>query len=269
MPKTFNAYTLKMVAIIGMLMQHTALVLGPLIPAPLHFPLQFGGGLTFPIMAFLLVEGYRHTSSVGRYLRRLFVFGLISQVPHMMAFSNEVTEGTGIFGINIMFTLFVGLLVLVMYDRMKRRGLFWFLFVVISLSTLMFDWGIVGPSMVLLYHVVKSEKLRRTIPPAIACWYSIMFAFGIGILIGLIGALDPESLYELGDAANGGLGMAESIATFLFPIGMLASIPLIRGYNGERGRSMKYLFYGFYPLHLLALALIAYFLGIGQLFGFI
>ena len=93
----FNAYTLKMIAIIGMLMQHTVLVLGSIIPVWLHFPLQFGGGFTFPIMAFFLVEGYRHTRDVKKYATRIFVFALVSQLPHMMSLGNVAAAKMGAF----------------------------------------------------------------------------------------------------------------------------------------------------------------------------
>jgi len=273
MTKTYDAFTLKMVAIIGMLMQHTAIVLGPAVPTVLHFPLQFGGGFTFPIMAFLLVEGFRHTSNVKRYLGRIFIFALVSQVPHMMAFSTAVTQETGVFGLNIMFTLFVGLLLLVLHDTMKRRKLFWLLFVVLTLVTFFFDWGVVGPVMVLLYHIVSTEKIRRMIPQILGFWYFIAFGIIVGFSVGLIAAIDPELAAAMSDklAAMTGdeMSMAQNLAGLLFPVGMLASIPLVRGYNGERGRSMKYLFYAFYPLHLLALALISFALGNGPLFPFI
>jgi len=260
MTRSYNAYTLKMIAIIGMMMQHTVLVIGSVIPTPLHFPLQFAGGFTFPIMAFLLVEGYKHTSNVKKYLMRIFIFALVSQPFHMWAFATEATQESGIFGINIMFTLFLGLLLLVMYDHMTRRGLFWFLFAIITLATVLFDWGIVGPVMILLYHVVKSEKLRRTIPPALGGWYSIMFAFVIGMIVGIMVELDPSLAYKFADIlGDEGVSAAQGFAGMLFPVGMIASIPLIRGYNGERGRSMKYLFYAFYPLHLLVLALLSHF----------
>ena len=39
-----------------------------------------------------------------------------------------------------------------------------------------------------------------------------------------------------------------------FQLCALLGLPLICFYNGERGRNMRYLFYVFYPLHLLVLA---------------
>ena len=264
MPKNYDAYTLKMIAIIGMAMQHTALVLGSVIPVALHFPLQFGGGFTFPIMALLLVEGYRYTKDIKKYATRLFVFALISQIPHMMSLGMVLDFGANFFGGNIMFTLFAGLVILYLHDNMKKRALFWVLFILISLVTLTCDWGLIGPIMILLYHIVSNEKLKRTIVPALAFWFNIFAGIVIGIVIGFTAAFaDPEVITGLAEAGvDIDVGVAEALAGLLFPVGMLASIPFIRGYNGERGKSMKYMFYAFYPLHLLILGVLAYVLGI-------
>jgi len=273
----FNAYTLKMIAIIGMAMQHTVLVIGDVIPAVLHFPFHFGGGLTFPIMAFFVVEGYRHTSNLKRYIGRIFIFGLISQIPFVLAFAGTSLDKFGMeaspiffFSLNIMFIIFIGLCLVVMYDRMKARWLFWMLCIIILLLTILFSWGFVGPLMILLYHIIRSDKARKIAVPIVAGGYNIVFSIIIGVVVvvlmltgALDGIIDTTKMMEAEIVTAS--EMIKALAGLMFPIGSFATIPLLLKYNGEKGRSMKYLFYAFYPAHLLILALLAYALGIGSL----
>ena len=73
--QNLDAYKLKWIAIIGMILNHVAIALREVVPFGLQFPLYAVGGLTFPIMAFFVVEGYRHTSNLKRYMLRIFIFG--------------------------------------------------------------------------------------------------------------------------------------------------------------------------------------------------
>ncbi len=65
------------------------------------------GRLAFPIFAFLITEGYAHTRDWKVYAKRLFWFGVISEIPfNLMIFSSPIFP----FHQNVMFTLLLGLL---------------------------------------------------------------------------------------------------------------------------------------------------------------
>ena len=83
-----------------------------------YFLLRCVGRLAFPLFAFLLVEGFLHTSNRKRYARNLLVFALVSEIPfdlmrHGVIFASEQ---------NVFFTLFFGLLTLFAISRWEKGG---------------------------------------------------------------------------------------------------------------------------------------------------
>lgn len=189
--------------------------------------LRMIGRLSFPIFAFLLVEGFFHTHSRIKYLRNCVLFALISEIPFDLAFANPLGITSGKAEQNIYFTLTIGLIMMMVLERVGRH---WLLKVG---CVLLFAWS------ALLLHV----DYDMTGILLIAVFYlfyrnnRVKFVLG-GILMAV------ESLGLLGTAA-------------------LALIPIAK-YNGRRGGGLlaqgkgKYLFYWFYPVHLTVLYGIAY-----------
>lgn len=223
-----SASTLKFIAIFGMTMDHTGIVFGDYLPFWAKIILFAFGGLTFPTMAFLLVEGYKHTSDLKRYALRLLLFAIISLIPFMWAMHSP--------GLNVMFTLLLGLITLYLYDHMKNRTAFWCVFVLLSLVSAVMDWSLMGVPMVLMYYVLKG-KWRKIIIPA-------LLPIGFILVKLVIGLLFFSSIVDI----------LPSVAFAC--IGCSFTVPLLAAYNGHRGRSLKYIFYMYYPGHLFILVLL-------------
>ena len=214
----------KITAIVGMTCNHAAWLFADVLPFPVYCILTGVGGLTFPIMAFLIAEGWRHTSDCRRYLLRLGLFALVSQIPYWLFLSHEL---------NVMFTLFIGLLVLHLHDVMKNR-IAWFGVVVVGVAaSALCDWGIVGVPMILMAGLLPTLLERALYSAALPC-----AAFGIPSLLSLMA------------------GNPNAIATLLYALGNGAAGALLCTYNGTRGLPLKWFFYVYYPAHIAVLGVI-------------
>jgi len=244
-----DAFKLKWIAIIGMILNHIVIGWWEIIPTWLAVPLYAAGGLTFPIMAYFVVEGYKHTSNLKKYLLRLFIFGVIAAFFHPFVFGSII--------MNIMFTIIVGIISLVLYDRMKSRSLFWVVFVILCLLTMFpiaFDWSIIGLVVILLTHIIHDEKKRRIVPAVVSGVFMIFFS--------LLGVLAFSSPYVQEEMEISGMDETLMLVSTTFCIGCFAAALLLKNFNGERGQRMKWIFYIFYPLHLAVIGGVALALGL-------
>ena len=208
--------------------------------------MNYVGRLAFPIFAFQLTEGYRHTSDFRRYALRLLVFGLISEIPF-----NLMTAGGVIFPFhqNVMFTLLLGLLSIraidtirdTVRDRSPAKSLlkpFLALSACLLAATIGFvDYGFWGVVMMIAFHLLRDFRGSRILLLAAMVYINCVAFKGMFI---------PLELF----------GRTVEFATQGFAV--LALVPIWL-YNGKRGRSSKtlqYGFYAFYPVHMLVLALL-------------
>jgi len=227
-----DSFALKIIAILGMTADHLGNAFWGQLPLIGRCLLFLPGGLTFPIMAFLLAVGYQYTRDVRKYALRLGIFALISLVPFIWVLDAKL---------NVLFTLLLGLLIIWADDRIQNRTLFWALFAAAIIATNWCDWSYIGVPMILIYHRLRNNRLKQVVYPIALVWL-----FGLATLL--------MGLGENGFSAAFGLWFLPN-ALYIF-IGASATIPLLYFYNSQRGRSLKFFFYAYYPLHITAIGVL-------------
>lgn len=227
-----DTFKLKILACLIMLIDHTGAVL-----FPQHFYLRLIGRLAFPIFAFLIARGYSYTHDLKNYMLRLLIFAFISQPPFYYAFKDVSSD----IGLNIFFTLFLGLCAVYIYENLKNPlGIIMVILISISASLLNTDYGFYGVLLIFLFYVFK-DKLWGTLLSVISL--NIIYMIYIYIFIYTHYSYIP----------------APTVRIFNECFSMLA-LPLIFMYNGKKGRKLKWAFYIFYPLHLTIIYLISNYL---------
>ena len=208
------------------------------------------GRLAFPIFAFLIAEGYRHTSDFRRYAIRLLIFGLISEIPFNLMYS-----GSAVFPFhqNVMFTLLLGLLSIHAIDTVRSsirshspaKSLIKPILILSGCllgSAIGFvDYGFWGVIMIIAFHLLRDFRGSRILLLAAMIYINCEAFKGMFIPLELFG-----HTYEF--------------ATQGFAVLALIPIWLYNKKKGISSKALQYFFYSFYPLHMLVLALIRMYL---------
>lgn len=236
--KVLNRDVIKYLAIVFMFMDHVIQIFMErgtfqynLLDALSHF--------TFVTMSFFLVEGYQYTKSKKAYVKRIFMFGLISQLPYVLAFSGR--EGLNFVPLNIFFTLGFCFLMIFGLGRVNK-AMMKVLIVVASVIICAFcDWSCFAPLFTLAFYWAKGNKKRLV----------IVYVFDIL----LFGATNISGYLVHGEY------MTACIELLIATCGIILSgICIVALYNGKRmsiGRNFnKWFFYLFYPAHLLFLGVL-------------
>lgn len=183
---------LKVIAIISMLIDHIGLLF-----FPQYEILRILGRIAFPIFAYQLAVGYRHTSSKRKYMSRLWVFALVSQIPYTLVFDT--------YDFNIIFTLLLAILAI---DQSTKGRWWWVLLGLIIVTTSeyidivpAFEYGWYGVLTPLLFHWFYHSKKNTLVAQTIALlvfstmenWWVQNFAL-LGTLICLY---LPKSIFNV------------------------------------------------------------------------
>lgn len=203
------------IAMMTMLIDHIGLI---------FFPDELGwriiGRIAFPLYAYGIVLGYKYTVNINKYMMRLLILAIISQIPFMLAFH--------VIKLNVIFTLLISLFVISLLDQLNNMwiGIPVLIISIFAMEYIPMDYGAYGFLLIMIYRYVPTH-LR------------IIMHFVLNLLFFLLKSWDIQ--------------MFSLISTML-----IVYIPYF--VESGRKSMPIWLWRGFYPGHLLLLAFIYFIL---------
>lgn len=262
--KNLSVYKLKLIAIISMFIDHLASIVLTTVQSSygqtessffwfqlLIVLMRLVGRLAFPIFAYLIVNGFYHTSHRKKYVLRLFIFGIISE-PFFDFGATGYWFDTD--QQNVMFTLGLGLGAIWGYDHFsKEENRYYnsnFIVIIIAFfaQLLHTDYGFYGIMSIFIMYLYFNDFKRL----------SFMM---IGLNLLLYGSqLSTWTSFNHSELSNV-YDFRIQVMYYLLANAQLFSLlalGVLKNYNGEKGKLFnKYFFYLFYPIHLFLLGIVA------------
>lgn len=201
-----SLFILKIIGIISMFIDHYDYIIG------LPKSVEVLGRIAFPIFAFAISEGYKHTRNLKNYILRIGIFAVLLQIPSWIFSYN--------YPLNIFFTLFTGLCLISVLKNKNVNDVVKIIFMIMIFfitRKINLDYGLYGFFTILIFTFYRENKVKMIIN---------------FVILNIINVVRPN-IFDL---------------DFTQIYSLLALIPIIL-YNGERGKNWKYFFYLFYPLH--------------------
>lgn len=207
------------------------------------------GRISMPLFVFMLVEGFIHTRNVGKYMLRLLILAVISEVPFDLAcFQTPWYPEYQ----NVMFSLLIALCLLWTCEKIREKartnririlltGLA-ALFATASGTLCIADYGLTVVPLALCFYYFRNRK-------AIMVPVAVFILYIVELLSFMIDTVYPVCMPELWN-----MDYVLTVAEFLAPT--VLALPIILCYNGKKGKQLpKMVYYLIYPVHLLLIYL--------------
>lgn len=205
------------------------------------------GRISFPIFAFLLVEGFFHTRSLKKYILRLLLFAVISEIPFNLMMGSRLFYPVHQ---NVLWSFLIAIGLVLLNERAKQKGKIW-LRVLTGVGTVllgyllglvtMVDFYHAGVLTVLVFYFFRGKKWWCYLGQLVCLWY---------INVEMLGGLSYE--IELWG------GKTFFLSQQAFALLALVPIWLYHGKQGYHSKALQLTYYAFYPAHMLLLGLLKF-----------
>lgn len=242
--------SLKRLAMGSMLCDHTAkvvlstdvlqTVLGMAANQWLLTLMEVFGRLAFPIFAWFVAEGCRKTGNFPKYLARMTIFAVLSEAPFQLCFYRTGEYGLRFGCHNVMFTLLLAAAGIYVANTLLAHGVPELAATLVPGimaaelgGMLQTDYNAWGVALVLMLYYLPGNRQRLIL---LGGWMTVFMLFWHG--------WDGQTLLWL---------HRSGYKLLIQWLGGLCAVPFLATYQGKQGRSSKWVFYCFYPVHLLTL----------------
>lgn len=212
--KRYGRNFLKITALLTMLIDHIGCVFLVERGDVIYKAFRAVGRISFPIICFMLVEGFIHTHSRKKYMINLLIFSIISEIPYDLAFGHKLID---VSEQNVMWTLLLGVIMMCFIEKFeysftaKMTAVLIAGFAAVLLKTDYSIWGILS---IAIFYMQRNDRKNALL---LTCF--LMFA----------------------------QGKMQSFGVLAIPF-----IMVYDGTKNDV-KMPKYFFYAFYPVHILAL----------------
>lgn len=231
---------IKLIACLCMAIDHAGKMLFPNVPE-----MRLIGRLAFPLFAYGVAVGAVYTRDPLRYLTRIVLLALVSQPLYALGLAHETSAMYAVpflesplravwtFYVNswqkpsILLSLSLGLCILICLRR-RQWILAFGVYILCERFSANLDYGVAGVRLMLLFYTLCEHPLAAT---AAIVSYMIAWSGGSGYTF---------------------FGHAFGMRIYALPAAVFACLPFKR-----RVRLPKWFIYGFYPAHLIALAILS------------
>ena len=229
--KCLSSFDIKIIAFVTMIIDHIAVFFYYFFNEEMYDILRAIGRISMSLFVFLIYQGFKHTSSINKYKRRLLILAVLTQILQIIIgiIINSIYPDYSVYfyeKINIIFSLYILLNIFSILDIIKnknskdRERLFGgVLIIIISLlyCFLNIEYGLVVPIIGICIYCI--DKLKNN-------YKKVIITF---------------------------LGIVSYMAIYIHqPLGFFAFISIIFMilYNGKKGPNLGRIFYVLYPIHI-------------------
>lgn len=204
------------------------------------------GRLSFPIFAFMIVEGYFRTKNLKKYVCRLLLFAVLSEIPFNLAMGSSWFYPIHQ---NVLWCFLIAIGLIHWNEKVKEKNKLWKRIAVGIITVIlgyflglvtMTDFYQASVLTVLVFYFFRERKWWGYVGQLLCLWYinvEMLGGFGYEITLG---------------------GETFFLARQGFALLALIPIWLYHGKQGYHSKALQYVYYAFYPVHLLILGVMKF-----------